>query len=482
MSSSEQDDAWAYINHDRGKPHTRRLTTSRSSSTVSTSRFYNQSTTPTTAAAAIKPEWLTTQMIPPRNSSDSEVSNLAPSYMDILSNTLEHDWLDTYDYPHPQQEATAATIRQQEEATSRSTNRRTFHHQNPIADKEPITVRKTKSMRDHTPRTKLRSPPPPPQHPDVFHDQPRLPEKKQSMHFMNKIKRKLSFSKDKKTTVPQPSSNNDRLSLPALTREPRRTVSSSILPQEPPPNLPPPTTTTTTTTTNNNNINNGLSEYQGYSRHSRHRSFTYSPPPPRTSSLNAPDVPAVPPIPAVPKLQQALKSRTNSVVVRKKKSGDSTVSGGSEVSSAGRSSSSSRPTTSDHTRAQPTVDSKLTSPTLTPIEHSIQLTPATSTYAMNLSHDLAEIEKDIKELEIQRDRHSSFINASELKSRKHEPVREQSLLPLSHSASQHTMASTPVSNATTKTIGRKRGKVNSTSLSISPSFLKAHPPLIATYN
>ncbi|KAF1799630.1 hypothetical protein FB192DRAFT_1387676 [Mucor lusitanicus] len=79
MSSSEQDDAWAYINHDRGKPHTRRLTTSRSSSTVSTSRFYNQSTTPTTAAAAIKPEWLTTQMIPPRNSSDSEVSNLAPS-------------------------------------------------------------------------------------------------------------------------------------------------------------------------------------------------------------------------------------------------------------------------------------------------------------------------------------------------------------------------------------------------------------------
>jgi len=164
MSSSEQDDTWAHINH-RGKPTTRRLTASRSSSTVSTSRFYNSSTTPTTTTA--KPEWLTTQMIPPRNSSDSQVSNLVPSYMDILNNTLEHDWLDAYDYPHPQEEEPAAAaaaavafLGQQQKAPSRSTNRRTFHHQNPTAEKESITVRKTKSMRDHTPRTKLRSPPP----------------------------------------------------------------------------------------------------------------------------------------------------------------------------------------------------------------------------------------------------------------------------------------------------------------------------------
>lgn len=460
MSSSEQDDTWAHINH-RGKPAARRLTTSRSSSTVSTSRFYNNSTTPTTTAAT-KPEWLTTQMIPPRNSSDSEVSNLAPSYMDILNNTLEHDWLDTYDYPHPQ-EALG-----QQEAPSRSTNRRTFHHPNPTAEKESITVRKTKSMRDHTPRTKLRSPPPPPQHPDIFHDQPRLPEKKPSMQFINKVKRKLSFSKEKKT-LPQ-SDSSDRFSLPALTREPRRTVSSSMLPHDSPLKLPQPTPTTTTTTTTTNpntiNINNGLSEYQGYSRHSRHRSFTYSPPPPRTSSLNASDVPAVPPIPAVPKLQKALKSRANSVVVRKKKSGDSAISGSSDLSSAG---SSSRSTS--HNSKQQTADSKLTSPTLTPIEQSIQLTPATSMYAMNLSYDLAEIEKDIKELEIQRDRHSSFINASELKTHKPEsivdpPVREQSL-PLSHSSSQRNMAAAavPVANtSTTKTIGRKRGKVNIESL------------------
>ncbi|CAO0790119.1 unnamed protein product [Mucor circinelloides] len=474
MSSSEQDDTWAYINH-REKPNNRRLTTSRSSSTVSTSRFYN-STTPPTAKPATRPEWLATQMIPPRNSSDSEVSNLVPSYMDILNNTSGQDWLDVYDYPHPE-EATAI-----KEAPSKSTNRRTFHHQNPTTDKEAITIRKTKSMRDHTPRTKLRSPPPPPQHPDIFHDQPRLPEKKQSMQFMNKVKRKLSFSKDKKTS-PQPT-GNDRLSLPALTREPRRTVSSSLLPHDSPPKLPqhqPITTTTTNTTTtnttnHNTNINNGLSEYQGYSRHSRHRSFTYSPPPPRTSSLNASDVPAVPPIPTVPKLQ-ALKSRTNSVVVRKKKSGDSAISGHSDLSSAG----SSRPT-SDNSRLQQrqqASDSKLTSPVLTPIEQSMQLTPATSIYAMNLSHDLAEIEKDIKELEIQRDRHSSFINASELKSRKHEssqptmmdhPIREQSL-PLSHSASQQNIAAAaaPISNEpTTKTIGRKRGKTLPGSLATPP--------------
>lgn len=475
MSSSEQDNTWSNINN-REKSNVRRLTTSHSSSAVSSSHHYHNNTNNTntntntnTNKPTTKQEWSKTQIMPPRNSSDSEVSNLVPSYMDIL-NTSGQDWLDTYDYSQGEVGAVAVLP----EKPPRS-NRRTFHLQN-NTEKQTIPVRKTRSMRDNTPRTKLRSPPPPPQHPDLFHDQPRLPEKKQSMQFMNKIKRKLSLSKDKKHS---PTLTNDRISLPALTREPRRTVSSSVLHNKhqtapSPPKLPQPLPSPTSPLAQSaqlNNINNGLSEYQGYSRHSRHRSFTYSPPPPRTSSLNATEVPAVPPIPTVPKLQ-ALKSKTNSV--RKKKSGDSTLSGGSSLS---RPTSDNSSSADQHLMQSTTLtDNKLTSPTLTPIEQAIQLTPSTSAYAMNLTQDLAEIEKDIKELEIQRDRHSSFINANDLIQKKHEsspslpkvqsqqrqlmidqPIQEQ---PSSLSYfNQQNVAPVIGTTTTTKTIGRKRGKV-----------------------
>jgi hypothetical protein len=96
---------------------------------------------------------------------------------------------------------------------------------------------------------------------------------------------------------------------------------------------------------------------------------------------------------------------------------------------------------------------------------------------MNLTQDLAEIEKDIKELEIQRDRHSSFINTNDLIQKKHEsspplpkmqseqhqlaidqPIQEQTS-PLSHSNPQQNVASVVATTTITKTIGRKRGKV-----------------------
>ncbi|CEP15997.1 hypothetical protein [Parasitella parasitica] len=443
MSSSEKERIWPVIDNNRETTAIRRLTTSRSSNTVSTSRFYDTSPTKPTS----KPEWLTTQMIPPpsRNSSDSEVSSLVPSYIDILKFSGQ-DWFDAYD----QQKNTAASAAA---ATTTSTaiptkplksNRRTFHQHNNI-EKRPITIRKTKSMRD----TKLKSPPPPPpsEDPDLFHDQPRLPEKKQSTQFMNKIKRRLSFSKDKKS----PSSvANDRPCLPALTREPRKTVSSSLLDPpaaSPPSKLPPPPTASS---------NSGLSEYQGYTRHNRSRSFTYSPPPPpRASSSNAAEVPAVPPIPK----HQVMKSSRSNSIVKKKKSKDSTISGSSRPASR-----------TDH---QKYTDSKLTSPILTPIEKSIQMTPSTSAFALNLSLDLAEIERDIRELEIERDRHSSFINSVE--SMHQQPAKQESSpppLPKTPTQQQHT-ASLSHSNsqqniATTKTIGRKRGQTLPGSLATPP--------------
>ncbi|KAI8640212.1 kinase-like domain-containing protein [Parasitella parasitica] len=446
MSSSAKD---SVINNTRETTTIRRLTTSRSSNTVSSSRLYTNHSKPTS-----KPEWLTTQMIPPssRNSSDSEASSIVPSYIDIL-NFSGQSWIDAYDQ---RATATATTAAATSTTTAMPTkplksNRRTFHQYNNM--QKPITIRKTKSMRD----TKLKSPPPPPaQHPDLFHDQPRLPERKPSMQFMTKIKRKLSSGKDKKNPS---SAANKQPSVSAVTREPRKTVSSSIL--YPPSVSPPPKLPATMSS------NNGLSEYQGYTRHNRSRSFTYSPPPPpRASSLNAAEVPAVPPIPK----HQALKSRSNSIV-RKKKSKDSTASGSG-------SGTSSRPASrADH---QKYTDSKLTSPTLTPIEKSIQMTPSASTFALSLSLDLAEIEKDIKELELERDRHSLFINSIEpMQQVKQEypppksktPIQKQTT-PLSHSNSQQNIT-------TTKTIGRKRGKTLPGSLATPPPIpAMPLPPMI----
>lgn len=259
-----------------------------------------------------------------------QLNTQMPSYVDILTTPSGKDWLEAYEFP---------TL----------TTRDDHHHRRTLSqatEKPTVSVRKTKSLKE-TPRTKLRSPPPPPPPPQedtsLLKQQP----------FNSKVKRKLSFSKPVA----------ERSSLPA---NPRRTVSSSVIQQD-----------------EKEQYSNTLAEYQGYSRQSRHRSFTYSPPPPRTSSLKTPAIPSsVPPVPPVPKhhvSSTALKQRTSI----KKKQGDSSYT-------------SSRSNSRAH---------------------------ASPEYKMNLSQDLAQIEQDIKALEIQR---QSFITAHHI-----EP----------------------------KTIGRKRGKV-----------------------
>lgn len=350
-----------------------------------------------------------------RTSTDSEVSDLVPSYVDILAATNSgHDWLESYEFP---------TVQPQEKIS----HRRTFQHT--IIDKSPtVSVRKTRSMRDHssgsTSRTKLRSPPPPPPPPQdntplnlLFEHQQQVSrsgtnEKKQSLPFINKVKRKLSFNKEKTVT------ENTRSSLPPPSK-PRRTVSSGILPGD-----------------HQFPTNNTLAEYQGYSRHSRHRSFTYSPPPPpRTSSLQASSssnvssdkASIIPPVPPVPKQHVASNytitntspkstdehSKFRQSTINKKKS--DSFSPSSESSGSNRNNAASTTSTS----VQHSV---------TPVKSTHSPNNADTTTAYNLSHDLAQIEEDIKALEIQR---QSFILAN----------------------NQSRLSTEP------KTVGRKRGKV-----------------------
>lgn len=288
-----------------------------------------------------------------RNTSSSEVSNLIPSYVDILATPSGKDWLEAYEFP---------TIKREDKIS----HRRTFSQ---AIEKQHVSVRKTKSLREpSSSRTKLRSPPPPPPPPQENTSLDLLLAEQRDIKkqpFMNKIKRKLSFSKEKSTIV-------DISSLPA---NPRRTVSSSVLNQQ-----------------QEEQYSNTLAEYQGYSRQSRHRSFTYSPPPPpRTSSLKTSVIPSsiIPPVPPVPKhhVSTALKPRSSSI---KKKKSDSSYT-------------SSRSNSRTNHDTQKTISPE---------------------YKMNLSQDLAQIEEDIKALEIQR---QSFISAQ--------------------------------NNNEPKTIGRKRGKV-----------------------
>ncbi|RCI02611.1 hypothetical protein CU098_002194, partial [Rhizopus stolonifer] len=175
-------------------------------------------------------------------------------------------------------------------------------------------------------------------------------EKKSSMPFMHKIKRKLSLTDAK----------------------PRRSVSSSVLHQKPAPVPVPPVPS--------------LAEYQGYARQTRHRSFTYSPPPPpRTSSLASSSVPAVPPLPPPPKLE-ALTTRN-----------------------------------AFKSHELPTRSSSLSR------KSNLTRHPSTSTaaYAKSISDDLAQIEKDIRALEIQRDKHSSLVIAAEKKVKEQQQGRKR---------------------------------------------------------
>lgn len=214
-------------------------------------------------------------------------------------------------------------------------HRRTLSQTSP---KQTVSVRKTKSLKDSN-RTKLRSPPPPPPPPQ---------EEFSTLPLMNK----------------KVGSNNKETG----TINPRRTVSSSLSPKEV-------------------EYSNTLAEYQGYSRQSRHRSFTYSPPPPlpRSSSLKTAIPNTIPPVPPVPRhhVSTTLKPRTSSI--QKKKSDSSYTSSRSNSAHEKR--------------------------------------PVSPEYKLNLSQDLAQIEQDIKALEIQR---QSFI----------------------------------LSQNETKTVGRKRGKVS----------------------
>lgn len=401
MSSSESLELWSNNSNDNRD------------STHYTNHHLNNSRTRTISSPHQEPivnrsDRMTTQIIPPGHSSDSEVSNLVPSYIEILP-----DWLASYD-----------TLPQEEiiEDDKNMLHRRTFHHAT-SQQKQPVLVRKAKSLRDTSKSTsRLRSPPPPPH---ISNQEPRLPDK---MQFMNKVKRKLSLNSNRNPSVA--SLQQDQEECLDNSQEPRRTTSSSILSHG-----HKPTSATA--------MNNGLSEYQGYSRPtSKHRSFTYSPPPPRTSSLQASNIPAVPPMPPAPKIQE-LQSRSSSL---KKKKSESFHSDKSEsIVQPTRTSSLKKKSESFHHENKPPLPHSrssslkkaknnndiLTDTSIQPI-YTPPL-PATN-YALNMSHDLAQIEEDIKALEIQRDRHSSFVNAAEL-----QQVQQQ---------------------LSTQVTGRKRGKVS----------------------
>ncbi|KAI9470828.1 MAG: hypothetical protein EXX96DRAFT_585872 [Benjaminiella poitrasii] len=455
MSSSEQHfETWLNNKVKRDTQNTndyiQPLATSRSSgATGPTSDYYFNSTA--TRDKGTRSNWMMAHMMPSRNSSDSEVSHLMPSYVDIL-NSSGQDWLDSYNYSFIHDSGHKDSfqnqnLRQQmdpqeqlDEVDSRP-HRRTFH---PAQQKEkvPVTIRKTKSMRDHPTRSKFRSPPPSALNNDQLMEPPQLSDAKKppSTPFMNKIKRKISFTK-KSTTVDQ------EVSL--ASRQPRRTVSSSIISnrQKPVPN---------------STAYHGLSDYQGYTRQSRHRSFTYSPPPPRSSSLKVTE----PPVPPVPK-HHVLKPRSSSL--RKKKSDTppssqrnsastnrvaSINSNRSSLSSSSNSASTERINASYNIQPVPeeeqtTLDNDVSYPPITTT--SVATTSmATIDYVKSLSQDFVQIENDIKALEIQRERHHSSFVSNTL-----EPQAEPSLSP-------------SPSQMKPSTARRKRGKTLPGSLATPP--------------
>jgi hypothetical protein len=420
MSSSESLELWSQNSNDNRD------------SALYANRHLNKSRTRTISSPHQpiinnRSDWMTNEIIPARHSSDSEVSNLVPSYIEILTNSGP-DWLDSYD-----------ALQQQEEIIEDDKNllhRRTFHHAT-SQQKQPVLVRKAKSLRDTNKSARLRSPPPP----HISKEQPQLPDK---LQFMSKVKRKFSLNSNQNPSVsslkPQEEENMD------LSREPTKTVSSTILCKSTPASMA---------------MNSGLSEYQGYSRPtSKHRSFTYSPPPPRTSSLQAANIPAVPPMPPAPKIQE-LQSRSSSL---KKKKSESFHSDKSEPIVQPIRSSSLRKKKSDNfdpETKRSLLRSRSSSLKKTKNDSSDLLTDKpiynpplpTANYTLNLSHDLAQIEQDIKALEIQRDRHSLFMNAAESQQKQQQPKQQNQLQ--NQQQQRHQQYQLP----STQTIGRKRGKV-----------------------
>jgi hypothetical protein len=450
-SSSDLYTTWSNHNNRDSLHYTKPPAKSSSRSLTSTSspHYYNNKSTPTSTYTSTLPSSLIMEEPQSRNSSDSEVSNLIPSYVDILATTSGQDWLESYEFPVIPNKSNINNN------SDKIAHRRTFQQQQQptLMENPSVTVRKTRSMRDHSTSTsisstnntrRLRSPPPPPPSQQEQLDTYTLPqrpsiattEKKNSMQLMNKIKRKLSFSKEKFS--PTPPSQQDRLSLPAPLK-PRRTVSSSILShthKEPIPQSPP-------------SLINSLAEYQGYSRTaSRHRSFTYSPPPPpRTSSLPIENrnesSSIIPPVPPVPKQHVTstttpiVKTKRTSSIIKKKKNSSNMSDNGS----TGHSHHSSM-TSSD------------TSSLIAQHHRSISPLKSTTDYTINLSQDLAQIEEDIKALEIQRQSFITATNSQQQRQQQQQQQYQEQPMPVINNNGNDNTANEP------KIVGRKRGKVS----------------------
>lgn len=309
------------------------------------------------------------------------------SYIDMLTTSGE-DWLDSYSFTIDEKNNNKTTKKKQ---------RTTFIAPTSQPERQPVMVRKSKSLRENS-KYKLRSPPPPKTRKSGFNeDMPSLPaEKRHSMQY----NKKKPFVRSK---------NSDESLLPE--NHPRKTVSLS----------------TVNHYRRSQNVTSVLSDYQGYSRQNKHRSFTYSPPPPSfTDSSNPIKVPAVPPIPPMPKILPS----SSSTKLKKKKSDLSSHSNSSRPTSNTSANSYYKlnepiPNVHDISNLQKELESIITA---SPSLDSSATNLTTSNYALNLTNDLAQIEKDIKALELERERHNT-------KQKSHEE------LPL-------------------RTIGRKRGKVN----------------------
>jgi hypothetical protein len=264
-----------------------------------------------------------------------------------------------------------AMVRPNEQPTSSNKSHRRTFQSSTLSEKQAVTIRKTKSLRESS-RSKLRSPPPPKQ------------SKSEIIDKLPFVRRNPSLS-DKKRSV---------IELPTVF-------------EKTPDDMP--------------SVNKAFAEYQGYSRHSRHGSFTYSPPPTNPNETQVPDVPPVPKI-------HALKSRSSSL--RKKKTSRPT----SDMSNISNVNFYHDNNVSELQRELDRMLSDLPEPSVMD----------------NMDEDLAQIEEDIKALALERDRHSSFIQNQNQK------VTEPALERDRHSSfiqNQNQKVTEPAPG------GRKRGKV-----------------------
>lgn len=317
---------------------------------MSSSNHYSETYTPKkTQNYLYQDSWLKSKNHMPSSTYHFNTANALRSDS-ITEQTFSTTGKDSYDF---HKYSMARPNEQRQERTSKS-HRRTYQSTT-TSEKQPVVVRKSKSLRENT-RSKLRSPPPPPKFSksEIIDKLPSLfTEKKQS------IKRHPSLGERKKS-ITHISSNNE---LPTVFEDKlKRTNSPDDM----------------------TSVNKAFAEYQGYSRHSRHRSFTYSPPP-RTSSLTENSVPAVPP---VPKLHTSLKSRSSSL--KNKKSDSKTSRPTSDTSNTSNVNFYQNGHVSELQKA---LDRMLTDLP----ERSVN---------EKINQDLAQIEENIKALALER---SSFI-------------------------------------------------------------------------